>query len=105
MVAKQPMEPPSRGGYLLARKGLAVGFGTWGSEAFGCSTLAGRAADTAGHRPVGMDQGLAGKGWAQDKHLLGLAGSDRQASRAAGVPRRRVGSTARQPGPGAPARV
>lgn len=60
------MQLPSRGGYLLADKGLEVGFGMWSSEEFGGNMLVGWAADT-----VGMEQGAAGKGWGEDKYLLG----------------------------------
>lgn len=99
------MELPSRGGYLLADKGLAVGFGMWSSEEFGGNKLAGWAADTVGHMPVGMEQGVAGKGWGEDKYLSGLAGSDHHASQAAWVSHRLVGSTAHQPGHGALAHI
>lgn len=39
--------------------------------------LAGRAAETVGDMP---EQGVAGKGWAEDKHLAGLTGGDPHAS-------------------------
>lgn len=74
------MELPSRGDYLLADKGLAVGFGMWSSEEFGGNMLVGWAADTVGHMPVGVQQGVAGKGWGVGKYLLGLAGRDHRAS-------------------------
>lgn len=80
MVATQLMEWPSRGGCLLADKGLAVGFGMWSPEEFGCSMLVGWPAGTVGHMPVGMEQGAAGKGGGEDKYLLGFAGSDHHAS-------------------------
>lgn len=60
VVGKQLLELPSRVGYLLADKGVAVGFGMWSSEEFGGNMLVGWAADTVGHMPVGMEQVVPG---------------------------------------------
>lgn len=100
MAGTQPRELPSRGGCLLADKGLALGRRSSGE--FGGNMLVGGAAGTAGHMPVGMEEGLAGKGWGEHKYLLGGAGSGHHAS---WVSHRLAGSTAQQPGHGASAHI
>lgn len=100
---------PGRGGYLLAGKGPAAGAGMRSPEEFGGYMQVGGVAGTVGHMPVGMEQGVADKGWGEDTYLVGLAGSDHHASLAAWVSQRLLGSMghcmARPPGQGAFAHI
>lgn len=100
---------PGRGGYWLADKGLGAGVGMWSPEEFGGYMQVGWVAGTVGHMPVGMEQGVADKGWGEDTYLVALPGSDHRASLAAWVSQRLLGSTghctARQPGRGALAHI